>query len=428
MKKLSGKIIAAAVSGGVVFAGASAAHAGAFALKERSAKAQGLSFAGATAGSGGLSSMGFNPGAIGLVTPGFNNGEISGGISLILPSSDGEVEVNGVRTGETFDAGRFGGVANNYVGYRLEDDILIGLSVFTPFGLATEYPEASSVAADAITSDLRTIQIAPTLGFEPIPGLTLGVSGQIIYADARLTSSAVALEGNQTNASFAVGALWDLGSTKLGLSYDHGYDLSLAGTATFAPGALNPAIPVALTLPVIANAELPATVSAGIVQEIGSSFRVMGELQWQSWSDFDRIDTNVDATSIGAGIIHSQDEQNYDDAFFVAVGAEYDVLDSLTVRGGAAFDQTPTSDGFLGGQINSVNATDRTARVPDEDRVWLSIGATYNMSEHMSIDAGYSYLFAINDSVVGLRNAAPGTQVVYEGSAHIFSIGGSLKF
>jgi hypothetical protein len=57
------------------------------------------------------------------------------------------------------------------------------------------------------------------------------------------------------------------------------------------------------------------------------------------------------------------------------------------------------------------------------------------VDEHMTVHAGYSYLFAIDDPVVGLRGApggAPtaltGTQVVYDGGAHIFSIGGSLKF
>ena len=56
-----------------------------------------------------------------------------------------------------------------------------------------------------------------------------------------------------------------------------------------------------------------------------------------------------------------------------------------------------------------------------------SIGGSYAMNDHMTVDIGYSYLFALEDSVVGLRTA-PGTQVVYEGGAHILSVGGSIKF
>ena len=159
-----------------------------------------------------------------------------------------------------------------------------------------------------------------------------------------------------------------------------------------------------------------------MVQELTDDFRVMGEVQWQNWSVFDKIDINVPAIGLS-----QQDQQNYDDAFFVAIGGEYDVLNDLTVRVGAAWDQTPTNDDILAGQINP-GATNRTVRVPDEDRIWLSIGGTYEMNDHMSVDIGYSYLFALEDPVVGVRNAAPGTTVTYDGGAHIFSVGGSLKF
>lgn len=420
MQYMRGSLLAA-VSAVAVLA-AQSAEAGGFALKERSARAQGLSFAGATAGSGGIASMGFNPAAIGLV----ENGEISGGLSFVQPIADGEVRVNGVGTGESLDADRFAGLANGYAAYRLEPDILIGASLFTPFGLVTEYPESSTVAADAITSSLLTFQFSPVVAYEPFPELTLALAANILYADARLTSTNVILEGNQTTFGFAAGALWrPTRSTTIGFGYDQGYNLTLSGEAIFAPGVVAPAAAGAITLPAQATTELPSTVSVGIVQGITDNLRVMGEFQWQDWDSFDRIDT---AISGPAGVILTTDEQNYDDAFYLAGGVEYDVTNSLTLRSGAAWDQTPTNGGFLEGQVNTVNASNRTARVPDEDRIWLSIGASYDVDDHMTIDAGYSYLFTLNDSVVGLRNAAPGTEVVFDGGAHIFSIGGSLKF
>jgi long-chain fatty acid transport protein len=398
---------------------AQSAQAGGFALKERSAKAQGLSFAGATAGSGGISSMGFNPAAIGLV----ESGELAGGLSFIQPIADGDVRVNGVSTGETVDADQFAGLANGYAAYRLEPDILIGVSLFTPFGLTTSYEANSTVANDAITSQLLTFQLSPVVAYEPFPGLTFALQGNIFYADARLTSANTILEGDQTTLGFGAGVLWKpTDSTSIGFAYDHGYNLSLEGDATFAPGIAAPAAFGAITQPATATTELPSTVSVGVIQGLTENLRVMGEFQWQDWDSFDRIDIAVN------GNFSSSDEQNYEDAFFIAAGAEYDITSNFTLRAGAAWDQTPTSGGFLEGQINSVNATDRTPRVPDEDRIWLSIGASFDVDEHMTVDAGYSYLFTINDPVVGLRNAAPGTQVVYDGGAHIFSVGGSLKF
>ena len=46
----------------------------------------------------------------------------------------------------------------------------------------------------------------------------------------------------------------------------------------------------------------------------------------------------------------------------------------------------------------------------------------------MTLDAGYSYLTGLDDVVVGVRNAAPGTNVTYDAGAHIFSVGGTIRF
>jgi len=55
------KVLLASVAAGSMVAGSSAAHAGAFGLREQSAAGQGLSFAGAAAGGAGLGSMFWNP-------------------------------------------------------------------------------------------------------------------------------------------------------------------------------------------------------------------------------------------------------------------------------------------------------------------------------------------------------------------------------
>jgi long-chain fatty acid transport protein len=183
-------------------------------------------------------------------------------------------------------------------------------------------------------------------------------------------------------------------------------------------GFASPAtLPPGTQLPLNAAAELPATVSVGVIQDITDDFRVMGEFQWQDWSVFDRLDLTVNGAL-------TADPQNYRDAFFVAAGVEYDVMSELTLRAGAAWDQTPTQDSnFLTGGTLAA----RTPRVPDETRLWLSVGATYRLNDHMWLDAGYSYLRALDNSVVDLR-ANPGARVVYEGGAHIFSVGANARF
>lgn len=394
---------------------ASTASAGGFGLKERSAIGQGLSFAGVTGGSAGIESMGWNPAAVTMVKEGTM---ISNGASAVQPIAQGTSSA----TGESLDADRFAGLANLYVAHRLDPDLWVGLSLFTPFGLVTAYDAGSVVQFDGLTSKLQTFQLSPTVGIEPFDGVSFGLSANILYANARLTSAVVNLEGDQVSGGFSVGAMIDaIPNTKIGVAYDHGYDLTLGGSAQFGAAAavLNPALAplVGAQLSAEASASLPGTISGGIVHDFSDSFRMMGEVQYQLWSAFDSIDTEI-LNPLG-GAIPLVEEQNYEDAFFVAIGGEYDFNDALTVRAGAAWDQTPTIDGANG----------RTVRVPDEDRIWLSLGGSYDLNDHTTINAGYSYLFALEDPVVTLRNGpAAGSTVTYDGGAHIFSIGASMKF
>jgi len=203
-------------------------------------------------------------------------------------------------------------------------------------------------------------------------------------------------------------ALWGvfvalLFGTTLGLAYHHGFDLEIP-TATFNG------------LPGQASASLPGWVQAGVTQEIGEDARVMLEGRWINWSVFDAIDISTPALS-GTPYGTLSDRQEYDDAFFFALGGEYDLAPGFTLRGGIAWDQTPTTDAF------------RTPRVPDEDRLWLSVGASYAITDRISLDASYSYLHALNDPEVTLRNGPlAGTRVDYKGGAHIVSVGGSIRF
>ena len=67
---------------------------------------------------------------------------------------------------------------------------------------------------------------------------------------------------------------------------------------------------------------------------------------------------------------------------FYSVGLEYQATSALKLRGGGAIEQSPIQ-----------NATERTLRVADADRVWGSVGATYKWSEMMSFDLAYSHVW-----------------------------------
>jgi long-chain fatty acid transport protein len=387
----------------------SQALAGAFQLNERSAAALGASLSGSVSSARDVTFATFNPAALNTVEK-FESG---GNISAVLPIAEGTFQ-NGPLDGTDVDGDLLGVVPSFALGYRLNNKLVVGFTTYAPFGLSTDYDKDSPVQADARESDLLTVSISPSVAYSITDKLTFGASLDVLYAEARLTSNGgalgdIELDGNDWGVSFSAGLLFEpIPGTQIGAAYHHGYDLKFP-TDTFLGQSGN------------AQASLPGWAHIGVTQRITDDLRVMAEGRWINWSKFDSIDIStpalVGAPGLAGALSSVSDVQGYKDSFFVSVGTEDDINDQLTVRGGVAWDATPTTDKL------------RSVRVPDEDRLWLSAGASYNITESMSADIAYSYLHALRDADVTLRNGPlAGSELDFDGGAHIFSLGWHLKF
>jgi long-chain fatty acid transport protein len=88
----------------------------------------------------------------------------------------------------------------------------------------------------------------------------------------------------------------------------------------------------------------------------------------------------------------------------------------MVLRSGVAFDETPVP-----------SAERRTARIPGNDRKWLSFGLTYLLDEDLTLDVGYSHLFIedvqINNEYESTIPTLASTQKgEYQASADILSV------
>ena len=387
----------------------SQAFAGGFALHERSAAAQGASFAGADSGGDDITFAGFNPAALGNV----ESFEFGGNASLILPDVSGKT-TTGFGT-SSVDPGDLAFVPAFAVGYRLTDDFVLGLTVHSPFGLSTEYPNNAlkwPAAGAALKSELINITATPLVAWNVIPELTIAAGPQIHYVDATITR-AIGAPGDfgSTPPEFPVGKLtgdtfafgWQMGvlfkpreGTTLGFSYTSGYTVDIDGKFHSPAG----------TVDATAEVNLPAVFGFGLRQNITEDVRLLADLRYFTWSDFDQITINLPGAT---------EVTDYNDAFFVAVGLEADVSDSLTLRAGVAYDETPTTDEF------------RSPRIPDADRIWGSVGASYRLSDSMKMDFAYSLLVP-SDSTVKANGVTIFSDIKYSGLIHILSLGVSMKF
>ena len=412
MRISSYQVSADIADSGLLATAADQAIAGGFALHERSAAAQGASFAGADSGGDDITFAGFNPAALGNV----ESFEFGDDASLVLPDVSGKTSNPFTGGTSRVDPSDLAFVPAIAAGFRLTDDIVLGLTVHSPFGLTTEYPDNVfdwPAGGAAIKSELINITATPLVAWNVIPELTIAAGPQIHYADATLTRAvgAPALPsgdfpvGKLTGDTFALG--WQAGilympweGTTFGFSYTSGYTLDIDGKFRSPAG----------TFDATAEVNLPAVFGFGLRQNITDDVRLLADLRYFNWSDFDKI-----TIGLPAGFPDASEVTDYNDAFFAAVGLEADVGSGLTLRAGVAYDKTPTTDKF------------RSPRIPDADRIWGSVGASYQFSDSIKLDFAYSLLVP-DDTTVKANGVTIPSDIKYSGVIHLLSLGVSLKF
>ncbi len=322
-------------------------------------------------------------------------------------------------------------VPHGFVTYRA-DRLALGLGITAPFGLDTYYGPDFVGRYQADKTSLETININPSIAYQVTPWLSLGAGLSAQYASAEfssfLNSAALsaaafgrplplpdghfALHGDDWSFGYNLGALIQPApGTNIGLSYRSRVQQDFSGTADFivpAPLSLSPAF---RNSGGTAKLVLPDMASLSLTQRLGSQWTLYGELSWTDWSRFKAL--NAYRTD---GTLLSSTAERYRNSVFVSVGASYALGDRLTLRGGVAYDKSPTTDAY------------RTARVPDNDRYWLAAGLSYRVAPNTSVDFGYAHLFVPDSTIVETSATGDVLSGRYSSSVDIVSLGTRLAF
>lgn len=392
------------------------AQAGGFALREQSAYWQGSSFAGAAAG-GDLSSMFWNPATM-TQAPGIQSEIVASGI---VPYASNSVDPASPLAflGGTGDTGDNALVPAGYLSWQVNPNLWLGLSLNTPFGLSVTFPDlwaGRDYAAN--NTNLKSYNFTPSIAYKINDWISVGAGVQVQYAKATLNRGYtlagpifgdVTLSGNGWAYGFTAGAtLSPTPTTTVGIGYRSALNQDIDGdltlTGLLAPFS-NPNVSTTLNL--------PDMVSLGVKQKIGPQWSLLGTIEWTNWS---RIGTATVNTLVAGTPV--QVHFDYDDGWFFALGAEYQWTPQLAVRGGIGYEKSPITDSV------------RIPLLPDNDRVWLSVGATYNLTPALALDFAYSHLFVKSTPInVTLGNPSfDGVAYVGTVDSHVDIISAALKY
>ncbi|WP_165967505.1 OmpP1/FadL family transporter [Luteimonas aestuarii] len=437
-------LLALAVTGALVFA--SNAHAAGFQLKENSVRSMGSAFAGTAAKTGDSSVVANNP----AVMTQFEGNTFQIDVTAI----DLSYEFEGTAT-DAFgrpmtgsNGGDAGGLtpvpAMSYI-RKFDNGLAFGAMVSAPFGLKTEYEDGWVGRYFAHTSDVRIVDLTLSGAIDLSDRFSVGIGliasradvtlsrsidfGTLLYsnpatrplpfAQPQAADGFVSVEGAENGFGWLVGMHFrPTDNVALGVSYRSEIDYELTGTADWTvPGnvaAVFGSSPATAALfqdgNVTADLTTPSILQVGATWQATDRFAVMGSWARTGWESLREVRIRFENPDPDA--VEPFDWKNTN---FYSLGAEFKLNDAWTLRGGVAYDETPTS------------IEHRTPRLPDDDRTWYSIGATWQASDALDINFGFTHIKPddprIDITEGGTRIAGP-----YSGSANLYGVSAQYRF
>jgi len=305
-------------------------------------------------------------------------------LSFIAPSakySHGTTAINPLFPRSTgVDGGVSAIVPAAYALWDYNQRIKLGISVNAPFGLSTKFDEDWVGAEYNIFSEIKTINVAPSVAYRVNNKLSVGGNLQFQKIEGTLTNRTVTgpapthltrLQADDIGFGYALGFLYQYSDNgRVGFNYRSQIKHTLKGDVSI------PTLGAKFNAK--ADVTMPAVASVGIYHQISDQWTLLGDVAWTDWSVFDKLQVVKTVDNSNSTLT----TYNWQDTIFVALGANYQYSDKLQLKGGVAYDQ------------GAANDRDRTAGIPDATRYWASLGASYQLNKQSKIYVGYSHIEA----------------------------------
>ncbi|HHW7506835.1 TPA: outer membrane protein transport protein [Mannheimia haemolytica] len=411
MKNFSKTLLASVIT--LSSAGASAA---AFQLAEVSTSGLGMAYAGNAAVADNASVVASNPALMTL----FKQTEISAG--GVVVNADVNVDGNlGPYKASQKNIIPTALVPNLYIVSPINDRFAIGGGVNVNYGMKSHFDPDFNAGMYGGNTELKVINFNLSGAYNLGYGFSAGAGLNVLYSEAEFirhlgiggkvlasrlapimptAAASLAQMQNNTEVARVKGDEWSLGwnaglmyeineRNRLGVAYHSAVNVKFKGQysngfpTAFNALLANPAIAAQSPMSqATGGQEIPGrlTLHLPAYWEISGYHKLTDKLAMQysykrtEWEKFKAL------TAYGeSGNVLLNKEENYSDSSRVALGFSYDVNESLTLRTGIAYDET-------------ASVTSPSISIPDTDRTWYSVGATYRFTPNLSADLGYSHL------------------------------------
>lgn len=391
------KSAAALVLTGVAAATSTALAAG-FQLTEQSSLGAGRAYAGAGIVGDDLSAVHYNPAGMTLLEgTRFQAGGVWIGLNADYSSDISGESENGRLKGQMIPAG--------YVTHQVNDQVWLGFAMTVPFGMGTEYSKNWEGADRGTNAKIYTFDMNPSIAWKVNDFLSIGGGISVQYAKAELGMGLSGMGHGKVEADS-----WDWGynfglmisptdKLRFGLAYRSSIEHNAEGDTKLS----------GMKLPLLegqnfgmsTTIETPDTIMLTGTWEATEKLRLSGLIRWANWSNFKELNienelplsvsSSLDSIppygpALKDGLSNIDIENDWQDTWLFSVGADYRINSAFTVRGGIAYETSPID-----------RQETRMAVIPDTDRLWLSLGASWYPTQDLQFDIGGTYLMGVGD-------------------------------
>lgn len=452
MKKFNQSLLATAM-----LLAAGGANAAAFQLAEVSTSGLGRAYAGEAAIADNASVVATNPALMSLFkTAQFSTGGVyvdsrinmNGNVAATVTGTSVNTTKDGSASARNVIPGAF--VPNLYFVAPVNDKFALGAGMNVNFGLKSKYDDSYDAGVFGGKTDLSAINLNLSGAYRVTEGLSLGLGVNAVYAKAQVERNAgiIVDTAKIAQTAFSVGtaeqkaagvyltstgkskdksvvslqdrAAWGFGwnagvmyqfneANRIGLAYHSKVDIDFTDrTATsLEAGVIKAGKKGDLTL------TLPDYLELSGFHQLTDKFAVHYSYKYTHWSRLTKL-----YASYENGKKAFDKELQYSNNSRVALGASYNLDEKLTLRAGIAYDQ-------------AASRHQRSAAIPDTNRTWYSLGATYKFTPNLSVDLGYAYLKGKKVHFKEVQKVAGGfiiTTANYTSQAHANLYGLNLNY
>ena len=365
------------------------ALASGFRMHEFSANNTGRALAGAGVAGDDYSAIAFNPAGMTLQTSG---GQVGATLVAVHANVRGQVTNGGLHSGREGNIRLYSVIPHVFAQYTLDPKWSVGLGIYTPFGLSTDYNNDWFGHTHALTSKLETLDFTPSVAYKVTNSFSVGGSVVFERLNVRLSNDLPTdihgipvgggldiREPQNWEPGYTLGMMYQpIESTRFGFSYRSKIVHHLKGSAKFMNSNGFMGSYVNGKYPARAKLTLPESFLFSVHHRLNDSIDLSATVERTMWHRFKSLD--IYSPNFMGGVTNIP--ENWKDVWFVSAGLDYHYDENLTLRGGVAYDESPIRCPQY-----------RTARIPDNDRYWVSLGASYQWNDNITLDAAYTHMF-----------------------------------